>query len=154
MVTGTQLKITVWGEYLLILMTYENISHSNLTLFMPVHTHPLDSGNDAYLDLFFARNASNINWEKIATAKPSHPGNYEEIVYANFFIPTGSFTQAIRVQLRNGGDLQNQNPCVSSTTGTNDRVSFWNADHLFCALLFQFIHIQLFCLPPKGRPCV
>lgn len=123
MVNGTKLQIRVHSEYLPILKTDDNNLHSNLTLFIPVHTHGgIDS--DPYLDLFFARDASNVTWEKIDTVIPSQPGDPEDITYANFFLPTGSSTQAIRVQLRNGGGSQLTQPCYQPGTGTNDRVSF------------------------------
>lgn len=113
---GQKASITVKCEHLLI-FDKNWLLRIILTIFK-VYTH--DGGVDSYLDFFQTiLNGAIISWEHIATTRTHHGG--DDSIVQSFNLASGYTTQAVRVQLRKGGN--SPIPCSDSELNSwNDRV--------------------------------
>jgi hypothetical protein len=83
-----------------------------------VHVRALDTTTDA-LDLFYASDANNPAWAYLITLQPGTTG--EQVLSTEYVLPSGKL-QAVRAQLRVGGD--NGSACSTGTLDDHDDVVF------------------------------
>jgi alpha-tubulin suppressor-like RCC1 family protein len=71
------------------------------------------------LDVYYAADASNPSWTLITTLVPTGPG--AQTMRANYTLPAGGSTQAVRAAFRYGGSAS---PCTTDTYDDRDDLAF------------------------------